>query len=56
MTDIEKAYNAGYIAALVNAKAHHTEDSIKEQVSDIQDVYNRIHGDLKADLGSDEVD
>jgi len=23
MTDIEKAYNAGYISALVNVKAHH---------------------------------
>lgn len=131
MTDIEKAYNAGYIAALVNAKAHHMkvagqwdfcnpdeyvgyiseaelltlkesahipycsicgkpalfqaidndkylyalsdycpncgsimnpdiankppEDSIKEQVSEIQDVYNRMHGDLGV-VGSDEVD
>lgn len=123
MNDVDKAYRAGYIAALVTAKAHHmkvvgewhyctpdvfegyvsdeelekiklsshvpycsicgsdalfeqsadgkyvyaltdycpncgsimnpnianktSEDSIKEQVSEIQDVYNRIHSDLE---------
>lgn len=132
MNDVDKAYNVGYIAALVMAKAHHMkregkwdyldpkllkryvseeslkeieaskdtpycnicgepalfqqiedgtysyclsnycpkcgsimnpdiankspEDSIKEQVSEIQDVYNRMYGDLEAALGSDEVD
>lgn len=132
MNDIDKAYHAGYIAALVMAKAHHMklvgrwdfcnpdefvgyvseatmlelkesahipycsicgkdalfqaldngtyiyalsdycpscgailnpevanktpEDSIKEQVSEIQDIYNRMHDDLGAALGNSEVD
>ena len=132
MNDVDKAYNAGYIAALVMAKAHHMkvvgqwdfcnpddyvghiseaellalkesahipqcsicgkpalfqaidkdkylyalsdycpscgailnpeianknpEDSIKEQVSEIQDVYNHMHSDLGAALESDEED
>jgi len=129
MNDVDKAYRAGYIAALVMAKAHHMkvvgqwhfcnpdefvgyvseaelltlkesahipycsicgkdalfqsldngkyiyalsdycpncgsimnpdiankvpEDSIKEQVSEIQDVYDRIHGDLRAEMEDD---
>ncbi len=132
MNEIDKAYHAGYIAALVMAKAHHMkvvgewhrinpdewvgfvceeeleeikslshvpycsvcgfpalfnkldtgeyvyaltnycpncgsimnpdianktpEDSIKEQVSEIQDVYNSIHDDLEANFESSEVD
>lgn len=132
MNDIDKAYNAGYIAALVMAKAYHMkvvgqwrfcnpdelagyiseaelltlresahipycsicgkpallqatdndkyiyvqsdycpscgailnpeiankipEESIKEQVSEIQDIYNSMSGDLEVALGSSEVD
>lgn len=32
------------------------EDSIKEQVSEIRDVYNHMYDDLKAVSGSNEVD
>ena len=132
MNDVDKAYNAGYIAALVMAKAHHMkvvgqwcfcnpdelvgyiseaellalkesahipycsicgkpalfqaidndkyiyaqsdycpscgailnpdvankspEDSIKEQVSEIQDIYNSMHDDLETTLGPSEED